>query len=1042
MKKNLPALGYLLCLLLLSSHISAQIISGNIKDEGGLPLPGASVVIEEQAGVGTTADANGNYTLTKFKPGNITLVFSFIGFEPKKVPVDIGAAGNREVNVILAESYSNLGEVVVVGYGVQRKRDVTGSIVSLNSKDITETPTQSFETSMQGKAAGVQVITGSGLAGSASVIRVRGVASISASGDPLYVVDGIPITQDYFLKGSTGAMNNNPLATINPNDIESIDILKDAAATAIYGSRGSNGVILITTKRGKKGGLRFGFNTSLGISEPTRRPEMLNSQEYLQLYREAWINDGNTGTPDLPGAWTWEDAQRYNTDWVDQTIRTGFKQNYDFSVQQGKEKFNYYVGLSYSDNQSYLEGNSYERLSGRINGDYRFSDKLTIGLATSLSQGDNNRIDAAWSGGLGAAMSTALPYFPVYWDEELLQSRGDTEHKPGDFYLADNINNNPVAARELKTWRTRELRSISSVNLTYAPMERLTFLISGAYDRMVLHEDLFYSNAYLVDVDNDTNSALTGGKAQRYPLVANNYNTFVTGTYDFKLRTGHDLKLLLGAEFQDRITHSYSIKTAGGGATNEFYNVEGPAYEIGKGSLSDFDSVSTSYRERFLSYFGRINYELKSKYLFQFVLRADGSSKFGPDNRFGFFPSLGTGWILSEEDFLKDNRIINFAKLKASYGYTGNAGLPPNNYRSIVVIGAEGYNGQDIRYVTHLPNPDLRWETSRVLDLSLEMGFFQDRITAQIAYYNKYTDGIFIGVTLPGSDGYGGNLHYDNIASIENKGFEFQIKTRNLTGQLIWNTDFNISSNSNEVVDLGGYEPDAIFGGTNDTRVLVGHPVGANYLVPFSHVDKETGRPVYIDREGKETFEWDPDDRVIVGSVIPDAFGGINNYFRYRNIDLSFLWVFSIGGDIYDSSSKRQLGRVDEWNRTPESFDRWEAPGDEATYAALTLDEANLGSNTPWINTDLWLHDGSYLRLRNVILGWNLPSDWMQRARISSARLTFTGINLLTFTEYPGLDPEVARDFDNNADRNMSPNVTYLTPPQEKSYLLGLNITF
>lgn len=1039
MQKRIILLLILVCTGM--SQLAAQVISGTITDENGEPLPGASVIIKEQPTVGATSDFEGQYTLSGFKPGSFTLEFSFIGYETKQFPLEIAANGKRTITVRLAESNSQLDEVVVVGYGVQRKRDVTGSIVSLGSKDITETPTQSFETSIQGKAAGVQVITGSGLAGSGSVVRVRGVASISAGGDPLYVIDGIPITQDYFLKGSTGGMNNNPLATINPNDIESMEILKDAAATAIYGSRGANGVILITTKRGKQGGLKFNFNTSFGISEPTYTPEMLNSDEYLQLYEEAWVNDGNTGTPDLPGAWSWEDAQRYNTDWVDQTIRTGFKQNYDFNVQKGTENYNFYAGLSYSNNQSYLEGNSYERLSGRINGDYRFSDKFKVGLSTSLSQGDNHRIDAGWSGGLGAAMSTALPYYPIYWDEELIASRGDTIHKPGDYYTDNGIGNNPVAAREMVTWKTREIRSISTINLNYSPTERLSFVASGSYDRMTLKEDKYYTYEYLRQVEQNSLSSVTDGRAERYPVVANNYNTFLTGAYDFKLKPKHNLKLMLGTEFQETKTKSYYFQTADGGVTNQILNTSGPAYETGEANLSDFDSVNVTAHTRFMSYFGRLNYEYNKKYLLQLVLRSDGSSMFGPDNKYGFFPSLGAGWILSEERFLKGNRVINFAKLKASYGYTGNAALPRNDqFKSIVDVVGGAYNGQDIRYTRQLPNPDLQWETARVIDLSLEFGLYQDRITAQIAYYNKLSDGVFIGVELPGSEGVP-ELFYDNIAQIENYGYELQIKSRNLTRGLIWTTDFNISRNINEVKDLGGYSPDAIFGGTNDTRVVVGEPVGVNYLVPFSHVDQETGRPVYIDKEGNETYTWDPNDRRIVGSILPDAIGGITNYFRYKNVDLSFLFVFTIGGDLYNSSAKRQLGRVDEWNKTPEIYDRWQQPGDEAEYAALTLDEANLGSNTAWINTDQWLQDASYMRLRNVILGYNLPRNVLSKAKISNARLTLTLTNILTF--YPwNTDPEVARDFDNAADRNMSSNVTYLTPPQEKSYLIGLNVSF
>ncbi|MGB0979555.1 MAG: carboxypeptidase-like regulatory domain-containing protein, partial [Croceimicrobium sp.] len=316
--------------------IEAQVVNGTITDKDGLSLPGASVVAVGQSGVGTAADFDGNYSLSGIKPGKVVLEFSFIGYETKQLEINIKKGETRSLNVQLAENSSQLDEIVVVGYGVQRRRELTGNVVKLEAKELNDMPAPSFETAMQGKAAGVQIVTGSGLAGSASVVRVRGIASIGAGGDPLYIVDGVQLNQDYFSRGNSGGMNQNPLAFLNPEDIESVEILKDAASTAIYGSRGANGVILITTKRGAKGGLKFNFSTTQGISQPTRRPDMLNSQEYLQLYREAWINDGNTGTPVLTNpALTWSDAQAYNTDWVDEVVRTGYKAFYDFGVTKG-----------------------------------------------------------------------------------------------------------------------------------------------------------------------------------------------------------------------------------------------------------------------------------------------------------------------------------------------------------------------------------------------------------------------------------------------------------------------------------------------------------------------------------------------------------------------------------------------------------------------------------------------------------------------------------------------------------------------------------
>lgn len=1033
------------CFLLFCTHtFYAQSVEGNVVDETGKPLPGANVVIKKQPSNGTATDFNGNYVLNDFEPGEITLVFSFIGYAKQEKSLTVKAGETKRVNVTMQPDKNQLDEVIVVGYGVQRKRDVTGSIVSLNSKDITDMPSPSFETAIQGKAPGVQVITGSGLAGSGSLIRVRGAASISAAGDPLYVIDGIPITQDYFLKGNTGGMNNNPLAAINPNDIKDVQILKDAAATAIYGSRGSNGVILITTKRGEQGKIKFNFRTQFGISQPTNKPEMLNTDQYLQLYREAWINDGNTGVPELPGAWTWESAQRYNTDWVDQTIGTGFMQNYDFSVQKGTQKFNYYAGLSYSDNESYLKGNSFERLSGRFNADYRPFDNLGISISTSISQADNNRIDAAWSGGLGSAMSTALPYYPIYWDEELIAERGDTRHQPGDLFTENGVGNNPVAQRELQTWRQREYRSINTLKLNYTPFKNFSLVYSGSFDYMQQTEDKFFENYWLIDVEDRTDSNLTGGRAERYPLVAKTFNSFLTGTYQYQMNENNTFKFMAGSEVQQFENFTKNRVNASGDINNTFDNVNGPLFdEENLRNDASFDSIITGDKRRFLSFFGRVNWDYKGKYLVQAVLRSDGSSRFGPDNRYGFFPSVGTGWIVTEEDFMKNNKVVNFLKLKASWGLTGNAAIPADQFRSTYQLDAQAYNGQPIRFPQRLPNPDLQWEESEVVDLSVEAGFFNDRITAELAYYYKYSDGVFISVTLPRSFGFGGTNFTDNIAEIRNTGVEFQMTSRNLVGAFQWKTDFNIAFNDNEVTDIGNFSPEAVSGGTNDTRVLVGEPVGTNFLVRYAGEDPETGRPRYFTKDGEITDQWDPNDRVPVGSVIPDAVGGMNNTFKYKNFDLSVLVVFKIGGNIYDSSGKRQNSPlVDEWNKTPQILDRWQQPGDDAEFAKLTLDVENLGSQTPWINTDQFLFDASYARVRNIVFGYNLPNKWVKKLKLQSARVSFTGTNLITFTKFPGLDPEIARDFEDATDRNMSSNITFLTPPQQKSYMLGLNVSF
>ena len=1027
--------------------VMAQSITGKVVDEEGLGVPSASIVIDGTT-KGTITDLNGNFKLPNLETGEYTIKISFVGYKSEYRVVMVPASGNPDpINVTLKVDSKTLDEVVVVGYGVQRKREVTGSISSVAGKDITALPVPSFESALQGKAAGVQVTTGSGLAGSPALIRIRGIASVSAGGDPLYVIDGIPITQDYFLRGNGGGMNTNPLASINPNDIESVDILKDAAATGIYGSRGANGVILITTKRGKSKGLKVDFNTRFGISLPTARPNMLETPAYLQLYQEAWENDGNTGPAQLPNRVLMDNARGTNTDWVDETIGTGFKQMYSVGFNTKKDRWGLFANMTYDDNESFLKGNSYTRTSGRVNFDYKVSDKLKIQASTSISEGVNNRIDAAWSGGLGAAMSTALPIYPIYWDslqvanpftgevqtEERELEDGSTVTdtlpyaRPGDFWREAGAGNNPVAMREWKEWRTQEIRSINNLRLIYSPIKDLVITGTGGYDYMRLRDDIWESSELLQD------GSIGSGVARRFPVWVNNYNASVFANYNWNPTKEHDFKFMAGSEYQySRTTRKNII---------EYTHIDGPLFDNESDSLrADQDGPTEQWS--FISYFGRVNYMLKNKYIAQFTGRVDGSSKFGPNNKYGFFPSASVGWIMSEEDFMKGQNIISYFKWKFSIGRTGNANLPVDKYFSRFSPPGNNatYNGNQILYKLELENPNLQWETSTNWDIAAEVGLFNDRITMEGAFYRKYATDVLMLVQLPFSLGYG--QYWDNVGEILNRGWEFSIKSRNLVGELKWNTDFNISQNYNEVRSIGLYSEDAIIGGTNDTRVIVGNAIGTNFLVRYAGLDPETGTPRYYDRDGNITENWDPNDRVPVGDVLPDFIGGITNTFQYKGWDLGLDVIFSVGAKIYDSSGKRQLGVVTDWNMRDDIYDRWRKPGDEAEYARMTRDTETYGSGTPWINTDQWLKDGDYLRFRRLALGYTFNTSEWSKVKISNLRLEMSMTNFLTITNFDGLDPEIARDFDNAADRNMSGNVTYLTPPQERTYNLSLSVSF
>lgn len=1008
--------------------LMAQTISGTLLDDTGYPLPGATVQIEGTS-IGTTTNTEGFFELNDVPAGDQQLLISFLGFEPVRMTVNAASAESQGISIKMKPALGELDEVVVVGYGTQRRREVTGSIAKISAANIGNIPVPSFEASLQGQAPGVQLVQGGGLAGSSSVIRVRGIASISAGGDPLIVVDGIPITQDYFINesgGDRGAMNNNPLSFLNPNEIESIEILKDAASTGIYGARGANGVVLITTKRGQGIGsrpLKVDFSSRVGLSRPVAEPNMLNSEQYLQLYQEAWENDGNTGLAPLPGGISWEDARNTDTDWIDETVRTGVKQTYNLNVTKSWRKLSLSLNGGYEDNQSYLKGNSYKRISSRMNIDYRLTEKIQVGGNFSWYRGDNERIDAGWSGGYGAALSTALPIYPIRYQEDVHDESGKLLHEAGDYFIGGS---NPVRDRELKDRRQIEKRTLNSVYLSYQPIDALTLKAEGRYEYMDNQDYLFTPHEY------DTNN---NGLAKLYPTYINNYNYSLTANYQKVVKDNHSIGVLAGHEYQ--YASSYHVQNV------QFTDLDKPLYAFeGEPTVDPFGPKRPDFEEfSFISYFGRISYMYKGKYIFQGTLRADGSSRFGGNNKWGYFPSASAGWILSEESFLNKSEHISFLKLRASYGLTGNANLPNYQYLGTYLRDAGKYLGEDILYPDKLANPDLKWETSQTFDGGLEYGFFNDRIAGSLVVYRKMTKDVLLSVNLPSSVGF--ESYWDNVGEILNRGIEFDIKTHNLKGRkLKWVTEFNIAHNYNEIVSIGDYSEDAVSGGTNDTRTVVGYPVGTSFLVRYSHVDPATGRPVYLDINGDETFNWDPANRVPVGDILPDVVGGLTNTFTLRRWDLGFLFYYSFGGKVYDSSSKRQLGVVTNWNMRTDVFNRWRTPGDEAEYPRMTMETSTYGSATPWINTDQWLHDADYVRLRRIALGYTFPELFIKDKKINNLRFELSATNLFVFTNFPGLDPEIVRDFENQTDRNMSAFITYLSAPVEQTINLQVNLSF
>ncbi|MEZ4686908.1 MAG: SusC/RagA family TonB-linked outer membrane protein [Bacteroidia bacterium] len=524
------------CIFLLTSLLGTAwaqgTLSGKVTDRGGDPVEGATVFIQA-LGKGTFSDGDGNYKLASIPAGEHSLSVRMLGYAEQSQTVTVENGKTTTTNFSLQDESLTTEEVVVVGYGVQRKRDLVGAVSKIESEDLNDIPGGSFETALQGKAPGIQITQTGGAAGSGAIIRIRGIATLTAGGDPLIVVDGIPITNDNFINNDInangGGSNNNPLAFLNPNDIESVTVLKDASATAIYGSRGANGVILITTKRGKEGKVQWNFNSRVGVSEPVKRLNLMNSSEWLQIRQEAWENDGNVGRAPLPpifnnSGYTFEEVQAIDTDWQDLVIRTGFKQEYNLSLRAGSKKFSTYLGLGYLDGESYQLGNSYGRYSGRANVDWRPSEKLTVSLNGSLARGLNDRVKQGFAGGLGAAWSTALPIYPIY-------------DKEGNWF---NLYGNPLAQQELQDWRTLEWRTINGLTVNFKPAKNVQI-------NWVTNADVMWYGDYFLE---DSVWTTVGSIAKAFRNRIQNYNSYATANWEIPMPENHKLSFMLGAEYQ------------------------------------------------------------------------------------------------------------------------------------------------------------------------------------------------------------------------------------------------------------------------------------------------------------------------------------------------------------------------------------------------------------------------------------------------------------------------------------------------------------
>jgi TonB-linked SusC/RagA family outer membrane protein len=1003
-----------------------RVVTGKVtSQEDGSPIPGANVLVKGSSS-GTATDADGNYSIS-ITGDNTVLVFSFLGYQSAEVQV-----GSRtSVDVQLATDITQLTEVVVVGYGTQLKQDLTGNIASVDGSAIQSIPVPTFEQAIQGRAAGVFVEAGNGKLGQGIKVRVRGSSSVSAGNQPLYVIDGIPVTSQS--QATTGGATN-PLADINSNDIESIEILKDASAGAIYGSRAANGVVLITTKRGKTGKTNFSVNYLTGFSKPTNHVEWLNTEEYVELFTESngalttsLINRFNrygadpaaltapTGVP--YESWAVPGAPGYvDTNWDKEAFQDAKTNQFDFSASGGTDKTKFFTSLTWSDQDGILVGNRFQKMGTRLNVDHEATDKLSIGVNFSLSRTVNYRLadDNAFSTPLQmVALSPMTP--PVDPRTDLISGAlNPVTGLPNSNYP---IYYNPLLDVEYNDRTTTVWRNLGTVYGNYKIIEGLTFRTELGFDLLNQHEVRYFAS------QTARNSGAPNGQGEDHWTQVFNYttNNFFQYAKSFDV---HDLDVVVGMSFQESNTDFGSV-TGQQFASDSYRKVTSAA------SITAGTSTETGFA--FLSYFARANYKFSNKYLVGLSGRVDGSSRFGPDSRYGFFPAASLGWVLTEESFLADNGVVDFLKLRGSYGLTGNAEIGNFPWQGLY-SGDGGYAGIPGQRPSQLENPDLHWEQTAQADIGIEFGFLNSRISGQIDYYNKKTSDLLLQVNLPAHVG-AARTQTQNVGELENTGFEFVLNTENLVGELKWNTSFNIARNKNEITNI----KDQVIEGSFLSRAVEGEPIGIFFGPKYAGVDPANGDALYYvknpDGSLSTTNDYNSATFMKIGDPNPEIIWGLTNNLSYKGIDLTFLFMGVHGNDVYNGGGKFMSANGDFFdNQTRDQLDRWQNPGDITDVPQARLFGANgTGESSRYIS------DGSYVRLKTLTLGYTLPQSIISKASLTKVRVYVSGQNLLTFTDYKMWDPEVNSD---SFESNVTQGTDFYSAPQPKTITFGINIGF
>lgn len=964
------------------------VVKGVIRDQQNQTLPGASVLVKGTQS-GTVTDVDGNYSIG-VPNGEAVLVISFIGYETQEI-----AVGNRtQIDVTLGGDLKTLNEVVVIGYGTQKRGDVTTSIASVDTKDIEERPILQAAQALQGKAAGVQVTQPSGKPGSALSIRVRGATSVQAGNEPLYVIDGVP-TMD--------------TRDLNVNDIESIQVLKDASSAAIYGARASNGVVIVTTKRGKANQSQVNFAAYYGISNMAKKINVLSPQQYADLMNEMGHNV-------TVGSET--------TDWNKEVFTTGHNQNYQLNFSGGTDRNRYFVSGAITQDKGIIQPASYRRYSFRMNLDNQIKSwfKLTTNVSYANAKirdvKDNNNAgrNAVVLGALGAP-----PSMGIYSQDSIRGTIFSTNPLKAGW-------DNPLAAMFGPTQAARDNRIFGNVAGDLTLAKGLVLRSNFGIDFMN-HTNDYYLDPYRTTEGWGANGSTHGlGNATR----SNSFTYLWENTVNYEKKwEKHEFSALGGTTVQkNNWNNSYM-------AGRDF-----PADGVVK-TMNAANEITEAYTEQsewFLnSYLGRLMYNFDSKYLITANFRADGSSKLAKGNQWGFFPSVSAGWRISAEPFMQDVKVINDLKLRGGWGQNGNQeGLA--NYAS---YGLNSYtrrtpttppSGPAVTPPTYAPNPDLKWETTTQTNIGIDLSMLQGHVTFTADAYLKKTNDLLLNVPLPNTSGY--TYMPRNSGKLENKGLEFVLSTVNFDkADFQWTTDFNIAFNRNKITELqlSKIYRYADVEGRSDQIIILqeGASLGTFYGYIADGVNPETGDMIYRDVNGDGAFS--PSDRTVLGSAQPKFTYGMNNNLTYKNFSLSFLFQGSQGNKAFNASRLETEGMYDSKNQSTEVLRRWKQPGDITDIPRAT--DGNVNNS---LISSRFVENASFLRMKSATISYALSKDFTSKIKLSRASIYLTAQNLFTITKYKGFDPEVNAFTSSGA----TLGIDYGTYPVSRAFVAGLNVSF